>query len=153
MKMVRTILLFSFLCCLATLQVSAQAEPIDGPNDVIGIWLSENGNEKIEIYKKGDSYNGTMIWMKDENDENGNRKLDDKNPDASLRNRPMVGVDILFGFKYSGNGWFNQGRIYDPGTGKTYRARIHVSDKNTAKIRGYIGIPLIGRSELCTKIQ
>ncbi|MEM7104844.1 MAG: DUF2147 domain-containing protein [Bacteroidota bacterium] len=117
-----------------------------------GVWLSENGNEKIEIYEKDGKFNGIMVWMKDEYDENGNLKVDSKNPDEALRERPMVGVEILFGFKYTGNGWYTGGRIYDPGTGNTYAARIKMVDETTAKIRGYVGIPLFGRSEVCTKV-
>ncbi|MEM6724603.1 MAG: DUF2147 domain-containing protein, partial [Bacteroidota bacterium] len=93
-------LLTLFLSNEALAQVKASYEP----NNVIGLWLSENGNEKIEIYRKGDLYHGTMVWMAEEYDEQGNLKIDNKNPNPSLRTRPMVGIDILYNFKYAGNG-------------------------------------------------
>ena len=38
------------------------------------------------------------------------------------------------------------GTIYDPGSGKTYRASLSVVGENRIELRGYVGIPLIGRT-------
>jgi uncharacterized protein (DUF2147 family) len=38
------------------------------------------------------------------------------------------------------------GTLYDPGTGNTYRCRANLQDEDTLLLRGYIGIPLIGRT-------
>lgn len=120
--------------------------------DALGLWLSENGNEKVQIYKKDGKLAGSMSWMKYDTDENGNPVKDVKNPDPEYRDRPLVGIEFLSGFEYVGNGWFTGGQIYDMGSGSTYSARIYMPDSNTAKIRGYVGIPLFGRTEVCTKI-
>ncbi|MEO1436219.1 MAG: hypothetical protein AAFV80_11835, partial [Bacteroidota bacterium] len=76
---------FFFLTMFLSMDLVAQAASDYEPNNVIGLWLSENGNEKIEIYKKGDLYHGTMTWMAEEYDEQGNLKIDNKNPNPSLR--------------------------------------------------------------------
>ena len=91
--------------------------------------------------------------MENEYDKEGNLLVDKHNPDPKLRNRPLVGVEFLIGFKYVGNGWFTGGQIYDLDSGSTYSARIQLPDKNTARLRGYIGIPLFGRTEVCSKIH
>ena len=41
---------------------------------------------KIEIYKKGQSYFGKIVWLKEPKDAKGNAKLDYKNPNESLMN-------------------------------------------------------------------
>jgi uncharacterized protein (DUF2147 family) len=50
----------------------------------------------------------------------------------------------------SENNW-EKGTIYDPENGKTYSCKIYLENKNTMKIRGYIGISLIGRTEYLDK--
>jgi len=46
-----------------------------------------------------------------------------------------------------GNGAWSGGFICDPNSGKTYRGKLTLKDPNTIKLRGYIGISLIGRTE------
>ncbi len=122
-------------------------------DDAVGLWLSENGKEKVRIDRRGDRYFGTMVWMENEYDAEGNQLKDIHNPDPELKDRPHVGIEFLKDFKYVGNGWYTGGEIYDMGSGSSYSARIYMPDKQTAKIRGYIGIPLFGRTEICTKIE
>ena len=46
------------------------------------------------------------------------------------------------------------GDIYDPESGKTYSSFfIHLKDKNTLKVRGYVGISLLGRTEIWTRTE
>lgn len=121
-------------------------------DEVIGVWLSENGNEKVEIYEENGLYHGKLIWMNNPNDENGKPLLDEKNPEEALRNQPLLGLNILIGFHKKGTGVFKDGKVYDAGSGKIYDAIIKVKD-GIAKIRAYIGIPLIGKTETCTKVE
>lgn len=123
-----------------------------GDHSPFGTWLSANGKEKIEIYEVDGRICGRIVWMKEAFDEEGQLKIDSKNPDESLRSRPLVGMEILFDFKYSGNGCYTGGKIYDPISGNIYTARIKMKNETTVKVRGYVGIPLFGRSEICTKI-
>ncbi|MDH3984403.1 MAG: DUF2147 domain-containing protein, partial [Gammaproteobacteria bacterium] len=50
-------------------------------------------------------------------------------------------------FRYDGNGEWSGGSIYDPNSGKTYRCKLRLVDPDTLKVRGFIGIALIGRTE------
>ena len=43
------------------------------------------------------------------------------------------------------------GRVYNPRDGKTNRIEMKVLDRETLKIRGYIGIPLLGQSQICKR--
>ncbi|MBL7797019.1 MAG: DUF2147 domain-containing protein [Saprospiraceae bacterium] len=56
------------------------------------------------------------------------------------KGKPVKGMNILWGFKKSGNVWTG-GSILDPGNGKTYRCKIWLEDSGkTLKVRGYWGI-------------
>ncbi len=60
--------------------------------------------------------------------------------------KPILGMTILFGLTKDGDEW-NGGKILDPKTGKIYKCYITLKDKNTLKLRGYIGFSLLGRTE------
>jgi uncharacterized protein (DUF2147 family) len=56
-------------------------------------------------------------------------------------------MEILRGMRANGSAW-SGGEILDPETGKTYRAKMKLSDGGDKLIvRGYIGISLFGRSQ------
>ncbi|HWY34805.1 MAG TPA: hypothetical protein VNX68_09170, partial [Nitrosopumilaceae archaeon] len=46
-------------CMLAIFSVFAQEQT---PGNIVGIWLSEDSNVKIEIYKAGPQYFGRQVW-------------------------------------------------------------------------------------------
>jgi len=69
-----------------------------------------------------------------------------------LRDRPLTGLDLFAGFAYDGDGRWTGGTIYDPNSGKTYRCIITWVDGNTLKVRGYIGVPMLGRTETWTRV-
>ena len=82
----------------------------------------------------------------------GKQKVDRENPDPQLRSRSLNGLVILWGFKYAGDGVWEDGRIYDPRDGKTYKCKMTL-EGSTLKIRGFIGISLIGKTNVWTKAQ
>lgn len=118
---------------------------------VLGIWLTQDKDSKVEIYKKNNKYHGKIVWLKEPN-KNGKPKVDDKNPDESKHNRPIMGLVIMVNFEYDEDFVWEDGEIYDPKNGKTYSCKMTLSkDKNTLDVRGYIGISLIGRTAIWTR--
>lgn len=136
---------------LVALLISFVAHSQNKADDVTGIWLT-GGKEpaKIQIYKAGEKYFGKIIWLKNPTD-NGKQKLDINNPDKAKRNNPLVGLIMLTGFKFDGDEEWKGGDIYDPESGKTYSSYMYLKDKNTLKVRGYVGISLFGRTEAWTR--
>lgn len=126
---------------------SSNMASASGADDIVGIWLSASGEGKIQIYKEGDRYFGKLYWMKEPNGPKGNPKLDSNNPDPALRNKPLLGLVILKNFRYDDGEW-SGGLIYDPKNGKEYKSYIKLKDPQTLSLRGYIGISLLGRTEL-----
>jgi uncharacterized protein (DUF2147 family) len=66
---------------------------------------------------------------------------------GSMKDRPLVGLQILWGFQADGRQW-SGGQVLDPQTGKIYHATLTLEDSGKhLRLRGYIGIPLLGRTQ------
>ncbi len=116
------------------------------PSVAGGTWLSGDGDGLIEVQINGTGISARILGSP--NKDPDRPKTDVKNPDASRRGRALVGLEIFSGFTYGGDGEWSGGFIYDPNSGKTYRCNLKLVDRNTLKVRGYIGIALIGRTEI-----
>lgn len=129
---------------LSCLFLSASIQASD-PDAVSGTWINAAGDGYIEITKNGDVYDGAIVGGPDQDDA---VRLDDKNPDPTLRDRPLLGLKILRDFKATGTNKWTGGSIYDPNNGKTYKCRLELNDDGTLSVRGFIGISLFGRTEI-----
>lgn len=139
--------ILSFIFLASGLNLFAQ----NNANDVVGTWLTPGDNSaKIEIYRSGEKYYGKIVWMKYPNI-NGKPKLDTNNPNSSKHNIPRLGLIIIKGFKFNGDDEWKSGDVYDPETGKTYSAFMYLKDRNTLKLRGYIGFSFLGKTETWTR--
>jgi uncharacterized protein (DUF2147 family) len=120
---------------------------------LVGRWLTAKGDAHIQIYQLAGKYSGKIAWIKDPNDDKGKPELDKKNPDQSLRTRPILGIEILQNFAYVGEGVWEGGNIYDPQTGKTYDCKISMMNKDKINVRGFVGISLLGRTETWSRVR
>jgi uncharacterized protein (DUF2147 family) len=135
---------FILIALLMTTKMFAQADK------VVGVWLNEEKDAKVEIYKTGEKYFGKIVWGKNIYEPDGKTaRTDIKNPDAKLRSRSLVNLVILTNFKYDDGEW-NGGKIYDPKSGKTYSCIMRFKG-NTLEIKGYVGITLLGRTTVWTR--
>lgn len=151
MKKMKIIITAIFATVLSNF-VYSQTAPAE-EDRIIGVWLTEEGKGKVQITRYGDKYGGKIIWLKTPNDENGNPKVDKNNPDVSKRKNPTLGLNNLLGFSYEGDGKYENGTIYDPANGKTYKCVITYENDNTLKVRGYIGISMVGRTATWTRVK
>ena len=118
----------------------------------VGIWLIGDKDGKVEIYQNGNEIEGKVVWIKEPLDSSGKPKTDTKNPDESLRSRPVLNLVFLKGFKKEDSeAKWSGGSIYDSKSGKTYKGWIQMVDEKTMKLRGYIGISLLGRTDVWTR--
>lgn len=124
----------------------------DNPDAIVGVWLNSTGKGQIQIYKQGNKYYGKLIWLKEPNDEKGKPRLDANNPNDELKTKPLLGLIILRDFKHDDDEW-KGGRIYDPQNGKDYKCFMKLKDNKTLNVRGYIGISLLGRTEVWTRVS
>ncbi len=73
---------------------------------------------------------------------------------GELHNKPVLGITFLWDLKRSGQFTWNYGRIMDPKIGSIYRAKITLaSDGKRLFVRGYIGIPLLGRTQTWYRVK
>ncbi|RZL48806.1 MAG: DUF2147 domain-containing protein [Pedobacter sp.] len=144
--------MFKKVAILFLIIASAHSVFAQNKDDILGKWLNSSGEGQIEIFKKGDKYFGRLSWIKEPNDANGKPKTDVKNPTASLRSKPILGLEIVKNFVFEDNEWID-GKVYDPKTGKTYSGKMSLEGSNKLNMRGYIGISLIGRTEAWKRVK
>ena len=137
--------LFSSLILLSITSVVSAASVNE--NDILGFWLSESGKGVIEIYRTGDKFEGKVVWVKDIHEAVVKAKFDIKNPKKELQSRSLLGLKNLEGFSFKKDQW-KGGTVYDPAKGKTYSSYMSLKDIDTLKLRGYIGIALLGRTSV-----
>ena len=134
--------------CFAGFNIPSQIIPGDRIN---GVWLTENKDGKVEIYRTNNTYTGKLIWGRYLLDENGKPKHDVNNPDPKLKTRLLQDLVFITGLVYENEKW-DDGKIYDSTTGKTYNVSITLKGKNMY-LRGYIGIPLLGKTTIWQRLD
>jgi len=154
MKLKAILMLMMAMVIIPITQLKAQDFKAD---DIVGVWMNEDKDAQVEIYKDNGKYFGKIVWLLNPIDEETNKpKLDDKNEDVSLRDRPVMGLLLLKDFVFDGDDEWEDGTIYDPKNGKTYSCYMEFEDEDdmsTLKIRGYIGISLLGRTTYWTAVK
>lgn len=66
---------------------------------------------------------------------------------GQFKNKPIQGLRFIWGLKDEGHGVWGGGQLIDPKTGKIYRLKVSVID-DKLHVRGYIGVALIGRTQV-----
>ncbi len=125
---------------LSVALVSLTAFPAMASNtarlNVYGVWLTNGGNSKVEIIDCGNATPcGSVVWIDDPAPE---LLRDAENPDAALRDRPLLALVVLGGFKAKKDQW-KKGKIYDPETGTTYGSKLRRRDDGTLEVKGCLG--------------
>ena len=141
---------------LALMLISQIAAQAGGEADgIVGVWTTAEGKSQVQISRDKDHYAGKIISLKepnwpasDEQGMGGKPKNDRHNPDAKLRSRPIVGLQLMAGFKYAEKNTWDSGQVYDPESGKTYKGKLYLTSTNQLELRGYVGVPLFGRTEV-----
>lgn len=121
-------------------------------SDISGKWKTiddQTGEVKsiVEIYQKNGKYYGKVVEIlnKDRKDAlcekcSGNKK-----------NKSVLGLEIITDMKKDGEE-YSGGKILDPESGKEYKCNITLETKTKMKVRGFIGLSIIGRTQYWYKI-
>lgn len=147
-KTFKAVLLLPFLFCL---NFSAQINK----DDILGRWLATDKSVAVNIYREGNSFRAKVIWF-DERLGSGtpmNKRVDSNNPNPKLRNAKIIGMDILDGLDYnSQNQHWENGKIYDASSGKTWDAFAEINKEKQLYVRGYWKLKCLGKSLYFTRI-
>ena len=121
-------------------------------SSVLGKWttIDDNTNKArsvVELYldKKG-KLNGKIINIYFQKGEGPNDRC--KNCEGDAKGKKILGLKFIWNLTKDDNEWAG-GTILDPSNGKTYRAELNLIDGGKKlHVRGYIGMPLFGRTQI-----
>lgn len=143
-----------FLLLLCSVCVLSSFRPAANPDDILGTWLTGSKKGHVQIYKQGTKYYGKIVWLQEPIDPATNApKLDKNNPDAGKKKQPLMGMVNLRDFTYGSNNVWENGKIYDPESGKEYSCKMTLQNPNKLDVRGFMGISLIGRTDTWTRVK
>jgi uncharacterized protein (DUF2147 family) len=69
-----------------------------------------------------------------------------QNCSGNFKNKPVVGLQFLWGLRENAKGVWEGGHVLDPKTGKIYKVNISIKD-NKLHMRGFIGVTMLGRTQ------
>jgi uncharacterized protein (DUF2147 family) len=139
------------LAAMAMLIAGGATAANAGADLIEGRWLTQAKDGIVEIYRCAPgSVCGRLLWLRLTPADNDPQAIDNRNPAPQLRNRPLCGLMIMWGFRQDGNNSWS-GSIYDPASGNTYQATMALRPDGTLDVRGYVLISLFGRSEIWTR--
>lgn len=116
----------------------------------VGLWkniddVSGKPKALIRITETNGVLQGRIEKLFRAADEEQNPKCE-KCKDAR-KDQPIIGMVFMSGLKKDGNE-YNDGEILDPDNGKVYRSKLKLADGGKKlEVRGYIGVPMLGRSQ------
>jgi uncharacterized protein (DUF2147 family) len=118
-------------------------------DSVLGLWKNEDAT--FEIFANEGKLGAKIVALREPLAPDGKAKTDVHNPDASKHERPIIGMVFMSGFTPAGPGKWEHGSIYDPNSGNTYSCNMELEGSDTLKVRTFIGISLIGSTDVWTR--
>jgi uncharacterized protein (DUF2147 family) len=116
-----------------------------------GLWKNEDAT--FEIFENDGKLSAKVVSLREPKTPDGKEKTDIHNPDRSKRDRPIIGLVFMSGFSRKNNTRWDNGTIYDPKNGSTYSCFMELVSPDRINVRGFIGISLIGRTDVWTRAR
>jgi uncharacterized protein (DUF2147 family) len=141
---------YQFLCGFLALILYTGTPnlPIAAANRVCGKWQTEEKNLIIQIYSENNQFKAKILWFNDKDDTKDlNYWTDEHNPDLALRNRKILGMNVLENLVYDSdsNSW-EDGIIYDAKSGRHWNSSAYINDDGQLKVKGYWRFKFIGKT-------
>ena len=149
----KKLLLTISACCIAFSAGTASAQT---PDPAVGVWktIDDKTNQPaslIKIEQVNGVLEGTIIKTFPKPNETPlvycNLCKDDR------KDKPIVGMKIMTDLKQDQPGVWSGGKILDPKEGEVYKVKIATEDGKKMDVRGYIGVPLLGRTQVWYKAE
>ena len=110
----------------------------------IGTFASQSGDTRVRFADCGGQICGTIVSAR-------GATRDEKNENATLRSRNLVGVRMITMRPNGANAW--QGTLYNYQDGKTYNGRMTMPAANSMSLSGCVLGGLICRSQTWTRVN
>jgi len=135
-------------CLLAGAALSAAAQA----TSPAGLWRTIDDSSKkdkslVRIVEANGVYSGTVEKIVDPDSP---KDAVCKDCSDERKDKPIVGMTIIRNVKQSADdkAVFEGGDILDPNNGKVYRVKLKLIDNGSRlDVRGYIGTPILGRTQ------
>ncbi|MEP6790286.1 MAG: DUF2147 domain-containing protein [Ramlibacter sp.] len=111
-----------------------------------GSWITESGNLEVLVAPCGAALCGTVAKVL------ANKSMSRPGTELPPESRPSPGLIILSGFEPSGEGEW-KGQLFNRENGKTYSALITLPAPDQMAVRGYVGLPAFGQTQLWRRVQ
>lgn len=118
-----------FLGLLSSLPAFADA--------AVGTWRLSDGRVTVDVRSCGDKLCGYIVALAQPLDKQGRPKVDHENPNPSLRNRPVIGIQVLSIKARGSDSW--TGSIYNADDGGTYTARLKLKGNSQMQLKACLG--------------
>ena len=132
---------FLLICTLLSLASLAAAQD----KGVSGTWRTPGG-AIVRVAPCGADVCATLLQLEPD----APTRFDTNNPDLAQHTRKLCGLQIGYGFHLTDPTHAEDGHLYDPKSGKTYKGAMS-SEGDKLDLRGYVGIKAFGRSEHWTR--
>ena len=101
-----------------------------------GFWLTSQSIVQVKNCDKNLCATIEHVFVDDDIDPKS--ITDSNNKKRSLRNRPLIGINLLeeFPSNASGKKVLKNGKIYDPGRGRVFKSNLYLLDDGTLKVEG-----------------
>lgn len=103
--------------------------------DPSGVWLTEDGKARIKVEKCGGRLCGYAVWLRTPLNDQGQPRLDFRNPDPKKRTRHSLGHQLIMGLKPNAEGK-HEGKIYNAEDGKFYDVTVWSEEAGELTVRG-----------------
>jgi uncharacterized protein (DUF2147 family) len=141
------------LCTALFLLLPAKPSIAAGNETPVGVWLHANKRIRVQIFPCGDRLCGKIIWFRWPNDAHGLPLVDLKNRNPALRSRPLLGLTVLRDLRHTGENIWTSGRIYNPDDGGDYAAQMAIQDDHTLRVRAYVRLLVLGKTQIWSRVR
>jgi len=144
------------LCTIVLLLTTRPGQAAPEPPAVVGLWRVMDGSgadpvSLVALSERDGVVSGTVMRVM--------RSSQGEHPvcracKGPLQNQAVVGMTVVWGLKQQGAGpvW-SGGSVLDPGNGQTYKCKMTLREANTLELRGFLGISLLGRTQVWQRAQ
>lgn len=142
-------MVLAVLVALVVLAATPQETVAAETHDPTGLWLTGNERSAIRVQQCDAGLCGRVAWIIE-----GGMQYDSENPDPAKQDRPLCGLEILWGVAQQTddpNAWEN-GKVYKADTGETFDLDLTMKGPDTMKVRGYRGLSLFGKSQIWHRV-
>lgn len=117
------------------------ATPVAGRDELHAEWITPGCSARVRIHpcaSEPDATCGTITWLWESVDRAGAPVRDGNNGDATLRERPLQGLEILAGLRHKQPGHWDGGTIYNPEDGRRYSVSLRLRAAEVLEVEGCV---------------